>query len=184
MRRLYVSIFITCFLLSSCQTDEKNPFLISKTNVGALTKDIQVRQLDSIFKNDSVVIRKQKGMFDSGNEIIIYDKNGEKLLLLNPVQNFDSTSHIGNIQIIDPRFKTQAGFGVESTFKDLVANYTISRIENTLNAIVIFIDEINAYVTIDKKELPGALHGATNQQIEVSQIPETAKIHYFWIGWQ
>lgn len=184
MKKTYFLIFAVCFLLISCQNEEKNPFLVSKTQVGPLTKNIQVRQLDSIFKDDSIVVKKKISMFDSGNEIIIYDKNGAELLRLDPVQSFDSTSTIGSVQIIAPRFKTQVGFGVESTFKDIVANYSISRIENTLNAIVIFIDEINAYVTIEKEGLPGILHGTTDQYIESEQIPGTAKIKYFWIGWQ
>lgn len=177
--------FLAVFLiLISCQKESDDPFLIDKTHVGLLTKEMQVRQLDSIFKNDSIVVKKENGMFSNGDEILIYDKKGAKLLRLDPVQSFDSTSTIGNIQILDPRFKTRAGFGMESTFKDIVANYSISRIENTLNAIVIFIDEINAYVTIDKKELPQVLRGNVDQSIETEQIPKDAPISYFWIGWQ
>lgn len=184
MRKNFFYLLALCCFLTSCQKQVKDPFLISKSQVGFLTKSSQVRELDSIFKEDSVVVQKEKGIFSGGNEIIVYDKTGTKLLRLDPVQSFDSTSTIGNIQIIDPRFKTQAGFGPKSTFKDLIANYSISRIENTLNALVIFIDEINAYVTIEKEELPSELQGPTDQHVEAGQIPEGAKINYFWIGWQ
>lgn len=184
MKKRFLFIFTLVFLIISCQTKEKKEFLISKTQVGPLTKHIQVRQLDAVFENDSVVIKRQNNIFENGTEIIIYDRDGKKLLRLDPVQSFDSTSTIDNIQIIDPRFKTNSGFGIESTFKDIVTNYSISRIENTLNSIVVFIDEINAYVTIKKEELPGTLKGVTDQHIEVSKIPDTAKINYFWIDWQ
>lgn len=184
MKKALIALYIVCFSLTSCQKEEKDPFLISKTQVGFLTKETQVRQLDSIFKNDSLVVQNDKSMFNSGNKILVYDKNGTELLLLSPVQNFDSTSTIGRIQIMDPRFKTKTGLGPASTFKDIVANYHISRIESTLNAVVVFIDEINAYVTIEKSELPPALQKTPNQQLEAGQIPDDAKINYFWIGWQ
>ena len=181
------SIAILCvffLLLISCQKDKNDPFLISGSAIGPLTNDIKVHQLDSLFREDSVVMAKGTGMFNNGNEIFIYDKKGTKLLRLDPVQDFDSTSTIGNIQIFDPRFKTKEGFGAESTFKDIVANYHISRIENTLNAIVVFIDELNAYVTIDKRELPPELFENPDKKIDASEIPPTAEITYFWIGWQ
>lgn len=183
MKKYFFELLFLSLLLAACQKEQKkDPFLISKTHVGLLTKEVQVRQLDSIFKEDSVVVKKQTGMFDPGNEIVVFDQKGTQLLVLEPVQDFDSTSTIGNIQVIDPRFKTQAGFGPNSTFKDIIANYSISRIEITLDAVVVFIDEINAYVTIKKTELPMPLQHAEN--IEPAQIPETAKINYFWIGWQ
>ncbi len=182
MKNPVIKIGVLLLLLFSCQKEKNDPFLISNSSIGSLTKDIQVRQLDSLFWKDSVVISKGTGMFNSGNEIFIFDKKGTKLLRLDPVQDFDSTSTIGNIQIIDPRFKTKEGFGTESTFKDIMANYHISRTENTLNAVVIFIDEINAYVTIDKKELPSEFRDDMGKNITASQIPPTAEINYFWIG--
>lgn len=106
------------------------------------------------------------------------------MLMLAPVQSFDSTSTIGNIRIIDKRFKTETGLGVSSTFKDILSNYDISRIENTLDAAVVFIDKINAYVTIDKKNLSEKFQNNTSTSIEISDIPETAPIKYFWIGWE
>ncbi|HET8837425.1 MAG TPA: hypothetical protein VFM82_00345 [Flavobacteriaceae bacterium] len=181
MKNLVLRLSVLSLLFFSCQKERADPFLIGDSSVGPLTKKTQIRQLDSLYPNDSVVIKKTTGVFGSENEIFIYDKNGSKLLRLDPVQNFDSTSAIGNIQIIDPRFKTKEGFGPESTFKDIVANYHISRIENTLNALVIFIDEINAYVTIDKKELPNDINA---DEITAAQIPPNTEITYFWIGWQ
>lgn len=184
MKKALILLYTVFFSFISCQKEEKDPFLISKTQVGFLTKDTQIRQLDSLFKNDSLVVQDDKSTFDTGNKILVYDKDGMELLLLSPVQDFDSTSTIGRIQIMDPRFQTKTGLGPASTFKDILANYRISRIESTLNAIVVFIDEINVYVTIEKTELPVALQGAADQHIEAGQIPDDAKINYFWIGWQ
>ena len=79
---------------------------------------------------------------------------------------------------------TNPFIGLASTFKDIQTYYPISRIENTLSSAVIFIDEINAYVTIDKKQLPSKLQFDTDAKIQPSQIPDTAVIKQFWLGWE
>ena len=104
-------------------------------------------------------------------------------MILEPLQEFDSTSTIGYIRVLDPRYKTKSGLSTQSTFKDIMEDYNISRIENTLNAAVVFLDEINAYITIDKKELPADLRYDTDSKIRASQIPDDAKIKYFMIYW-
>ncbi|APG61231.1 hypothetical protein [Christiangramia salexigens] len=170
--------------LTSCSNENENPFLITSSQVGVLKKDVKINQLDSIFKGDSIV-RQTSGpeQLRSTDEIKIYDKQGQALMNLEPLQEFDSTSTIGYIRIIDPRFETKQGLSVKSTFKDIVENYNISRIENTINAAVVFIDEINAYITIDKTQLPTSLRYDTDGKIMASQIPDDAKIKYFMIYW-
>lgn len=171
-------------LLISCEKEE-DPFLITKDSVGHLTKDVQINELDSLYANDSLVRDvTESEYFSSSNEIRVYDNTGKQMLLLEPVQAFDSTSTVGYIQILDPRFETAKGLGTQSTFKDIVENYTISRIENTLSAAVIFIDDLNIYITIDKKELPPELRYDTETKIQASQIPDDAKFKYFMIGWE
>lgn len=164
--------------------NESDPFLIDNTRVGQLTKEVRINQLDSIFENDSIVRNIEGNEFlNSTNDIEIFDKDGSPLLILEPVQRFDSTSTIGYIQILDPKYETREGLNVNSTFGDVVENYKISRIENTLNSAVVFIDELNLYLTIDKKELPDELRYDTNTKIRPSQIPDDAKIKYFMISW-
>ncbi|MFV8224877.1 hypothetical protein [Christiangramia aquimixticola] len=170
--------------LVSCNSENENPFLITSTRVGPLKKEIRINQLDSIFKNDSIV-RQTSGPqdFRSTDEIKIFGEDGKALMTLEPLQEFDSTSTIGYIRILDPRFETKAGLNINSTFKEVMENYTISRIENTINSAVIFLDEINAYITIDKSQLPSNLRYDTDSKIMASQIPDDAKIKYFMIYW-
>ncbi|MDR6302029.1 hypothetical protein [Mesonia maritima] len=185
MKKVVLSLFSLSLLIASCSSEEKtDPFAITNTNVGLLTKEVQVRKLDSVFVNDSIVKTSGQEGFNAGSEIYIFDKKGKEMLLLDPVQSFDSTSTIANIQVKDPRFKTAKGLNSESTFKDITQNYKISRIENTLRTAVIFIDEINAYVTIDKENISGDARYNTDVKIEPSQIPDDAKIKHFWIGWK
>ncbi|TRO65618.1 hypothetical protein [Christiangramia sabulilitoris] len=173
-----------CVSITSCTSDEENPYLITSKQVGPLKKEIKINQLDSIFKNDSIV-RQTSGPqdFRTTDEIKIYTRDGEALMSLEPLQEFDSTSTVGYIRILDARYETKDGLTVNSTFKDIVENYNISRIENTINSAVVFIDEINAYITIDKNQLPTNLRYDTDSKIMASQIPDNAKIKYFMIYW-
>lgn len=173
-----------CAFLWSCTQEENDPFLITATQVGPLTKEIRINQLDSIFPDDSISWQTSgPQQLKSTDEIKIFDEEGKALLSLEPQQEFDSTSTVGYIRILDPRFKTKAGLNINSSFKEVLANYNISRIENTINSAVVFLDEINAYVTIDKKELPSSLRYDTDIKIRASQIPDQAKIKYFMIYW-
>ncbi|TQD34878.1 hypothetical protein [Haloflavibacter putidus] len=181
---LYFAGFMAILVvLHSCQQEEKkDPFQINKNSVGLLTSTTPIKALDSIFAKDSIV-NKDKG-FSRGSDIMVYDKNGKELLLLDPVQNFDSTSTIANVRIKDERFATDKGLTINSTFKDISKHYKIARIENTLRSAVIFLDEINAYVTIDKEVISGSAKYNTDVKIEPSQIPDDAKIKQFWLGWK
>lgn len=182
MKRLSLLACITISVIS-CGRDS-DPFLIDSSRVGSLTKEIRINQLDSVFSEDSIV-RKNSGeqFFNSTSEIEIFDKDGKPLLILEPIQQFDSTSTVGYIQIMDTRFQTAKGLNRASTFGDVVENYEISRIENTLNSAVVFIDELNLYLTIDKKELPSSLRYDTDSKISASQIPDNAKIKYLMVSW-
>lgn len=176
-------VALIAVVLASCGNDA-SPYLIENNRIGPLTREIKINQLDSVFKEDSIVRSTSKNPFlNSTNDIEIYDKDGTPLLILEPVQQFDSTSTVGYIQILDPRFQTSKGLSTESTFGDVVKNYTISRIENTLNSAVVFIDELNLYLTIDKKELPSSLRFDTDSRISASQIPDNAKIKYLMVSW-
>ncbi|WP_081208957.1 hypothetical protein [Salegentibacter sediminis] len=184
MKSKFLLILILAISIISCQKDEDNPFLITATQVGSIKKDLRINKLDSIFPQDSIITQTSgEQQLRSTDEIKIFEKGGKPLLILEPLQEFDSTSTIGYIRILDPRYETKAGLNIESTFKDIVENYNISRIENTLNAAVVFLDEINAYITIDKKELPSNLRYDTDSRIRASQIPDDAKIKYFMIYW-
>lgn len=183
MKKLLFTLVVTLILFSSCGRDQ-DPFVIDQTRVGLITQETQVRELDSLFANDSIVRSVNQGQFNGNrSEIQIFDKEGNQLLLVEPIQAFDSTSTIGYIRVVDPRYTTDKGLGAESTFSDIVENYSISRIENTLRAAVIFVDDLNLYITIDKSELPSELRYDNRSRIKASQIPDNAKFKYFMINW-
>ncbi len=183
MKKYFLLNLLVSLFFLSCEK-ESDPYLIGSNHVGPLTKEVQINELDSVFAGDSINKQLTDGTFYSkSTEIEVFDAEGKKMLLLEPVEAFDSTSTVGFIQVLDPRYKTAKGLGLNSTFKDIVENYNITRIENTLSAAVVFIDDMNIYVTIDKSELPPELRYDPQARIQASQIPGEAKIKYFMIDW-
>lgn len=183
MKKTVFSLVFISLLCIGCKK-EQNPFQIGKQHVGLLTDSTQVKDLKAVFANDSVVSRLLDNEFTfNRTDIDVFDKSGNKLLTLTPKTVQDSTSTIETIKVLDSRFKTEKGISTKSTFGDIETHYKISSIQNTLKNIVVFVNDINAFFTISKSELPAELQFDTNAKIEAVQIPEKAKIKYFMIGW-
>lgn len=185
MKHICIIVFICAALLISCSKESQpNPYLIGKTHIGLLTDSTQVRELDSVFSNDSVVRFIAGDEFAGAvNTIEVFEKGGKKLLNLSPKEALDSTSVISSVRIFDERFKTEKNISILSTFKDIKEAYTISKIDNLINSVVVSVNEINATFTIDKKELPGQLRFDMDAVIDPIQIPAKAKIKFYILHW-
>jgi hypothetical protein len=179
---LFIGVFTTLFF-TQCGNN-KDQFLINQGAIGDLTRETQMRQIDSLFAGDSIVkLNPIKNAIGTQGEVEIFEKGGAKLLLLSPDDESDPNSVITNIQVFDPRYMTDKGLNPESTFKDIKANYKISDIETTISSVVLFLEGSDVFITIDKKELPENLRYNPEVIVEASQIPDAAKFKYFMVGW-
>ncbi len=175
---------VVFFLAISACEEEKNPHLITKQSIGFLTDSTTVKDLKTIFQNDSIVKFVGGDEFTGAiNDIDVYSKNGELLLTLTPSEALDSTSTIKTVTIKDARYKTAKGINASSTFGELQQQYKISSIQNTLKNVVVMVNEINAFIAIDKKELPANLQYDMRLKIDAVQIPDDAKIKNFSLYW-
>jgi hypothetical protein len=183
MKKLILSFTLLSIVFTSCKK-EQSPFEVSKQHIGLLTDSTQVKDLKSIFSNDSVANLTDNNQFTgTTNSIEVFDKTGKKLLVLSPKQASDAASTIKSVQIIDSKYKTEKNISNISTFKDITNAYSISRIDNLINSIVVTVKELNASFTISKEELPASLRFDMNAKIEAISIPDNAKIKYFFINW-
>ncbi|WP_036379740.1 hypothetical protein [Muricauda sp. MAR_2010_75] len=182
MKKINTVAILAC-LLAFVQSCEKNtPFLITEDSVGPLLKTSPVSELETLFVNDSIVKDTTNlNLGATSKKIEVFEKGGKPLLTL--TSNTDSIPTIENIRILDKRYTTNKGIGLQSTFKDIQKQYTIKKIVTTLNSIVVFPKESNLYFTIDKEELPSNLRFSTSN-IEAVQIPDEAKIKYLMLGWE
>lgn len=182
MNKALLAISLILFVFFSCK-QEQDPFQIGKQHIGLLTDSTQVKDLKTIYANDSLVNYNGNQFTGIINDIEIFEKGGKKLLSLSPRKQVDSTSYIQSVRVFDPRFKTDKNISTESTFKDIADNYTISSIDNLINTIVVSVNEMNISFTIDKKELPANMRFNTGLSIEATHIPDHAKIKYFFLNW-
>ena len=182
IRKSIVSLAIITFLLVQCKNDNTQ-FLITKDSVGKLSRNTLASELQMVFAQDSIV--SDADTLKIGNDlknIKVYEKGGAHLLTLTP--DAESIQKIKNIRVYDPRFKTDKGVGLTSTFKDIKDNYQIRKIVTSINNVIIFLKDSDIYFTIDKQELPSSLRYGASTNIEAVQIPDGAKVKYLMIGWE
>jgi len=179
--RIYI-LLISVLLCWSC-ANEKD-FQISTNHIGPLTKTSTVSDIKQLFSKDSVVTTSGGGSF-SANEttITVFEKGGTKLIALTPKTEGDNSSTIENIRVFDARYTTDKGIHLGSTFKDIQNAYSLKRIDNLLDSVVIFMEENDVYITIDKKHMPQEFMFDTSKKIEAINIPDDAPIKYMMIGW-
>lgn len=184
MLKKIIAIVSVTLLFIKCK-EEINPFLISNDSVGALTRGMTIKEIDSIFAQDSIVkLYAQNEELPTQGEVEIYKKNGTKLVSISPVTNNDPDALISNFQFFDPSYKTDKGLNLSSTFKDIKANYKISNIETTISTVVIFLEDSDLFINIDKNELPENFRYNPNLVIDITNIPDEAKIKYFMLSWK
>jgi len=184
MLKKIIAIVSVTLIFIQCK-EEINPFLISNDSVGALTRGMTIKEIDSIFAQDSIVkLYAQNEELPTQGEVEIYEKNGTKLVSISPVTNNDPDALISNFQFFDPRYKTDKGLNLSSTFKDIKANYKISNIETTISTVVIFLEDSDLFINIDKNELPENFRYNPNLVIDITNIPDEAKIKYFMLSWK
>lgn len=177
-------IAILSLMLVQCSNENK--FLVEKGKVGLLSTKTTIKDLKSIFVNDSIVSiladleeNNEESFFAANDEYEIYSKSGQKLLSIVPVAQNDSTSTLKSIQLFGANYLTKKGVSLQSTFKDITGNYKINKVETTLNSATLYIDELNATIAIDKEEL--GISKFSRDEISLDQIPDISKIKFFTI---
>ena len=174
-------LFFSIILIGCTQ----NQYKIDKGKIGKLIKENKVNKLDSIYNKDSIVRRIGEGdyMFSGDDKYLIYNSESEHLLTLTPRNQHDTSEPIETIEIISDQFKTNSGISVNSTFGEIDKNHKINGIQNTINNLIIYVDEIDAYFIIDKKNLPIELRLGTEIKIKKINIPTESRIKRFMVGW-
>lgn len=179
----FVAILVLAGLISltSCKNNDK--FIVEKGKVGKINTKTHINELKKIFEKDSIVTDlsgKASGddYFREEDKYFIFEKGGNHLLTIVPKEPQDSLSTIKSIEIHDKRFTTKEGLNLDSNFSKINVNNAL-RVESTLFSVTLFLDELNATMTIDKEEL--GLKDFTIQKVSLEQIPDLAKIKSFII---
>ena len=174
-------------VLISIQCSRKDPLLIEKNSVGLISNLDMIGDIEAIFKNDSIVKYLSEGemggrdtkYIQENDQYLVFSKSGDHLMTIVPKVQHDSSSTVKYVEIMNPQFKTKKGISLDSPFKDINLNYLINKIEPSLSSATLYIDELNATISLDKKEL--GLNQFSTKEISVEQIPDLAKIKYLTI---
>ncbi|MGM0636054.1 MAG: hypothetical protein ACQESK_08300 [Bacteroidota bacterium] len=173
-------ILAVALIFASCQ-NSTDPYLLEKGKIGLIDSSTKKYELETIFAEDSIVEASQNRFDNASQEIEIYNKQGELMLILEP-RSQDSTATFSQARIVSEKYKTAKGLNPKSSFGDIYKNYKISKIQNSLISLVVTIDELDVFVSIDKNDLPAELKVDADERIESNQIPDDAKIKYFWMN--
>ncbi len=171
MKKALILLFISIFFI---QCTNENDTKIAKNQLGKLNENTKIEDLDVIFKKDSLV--KLPLEADVFNKYEVYNKEGKLLLKIKPKFKGDTVKGIENIQIFDAKYKTEKGLSTDSTFKDIVSHYSINKIEPSFTSAIVFLDELNGTVALDKKDLK--LAEFDMNKIDKGQVPDMAKIKF------
>ncbi|MEN8789009.1 MAG: hypothetical protein ABF295_05795, partial [Flavobacteriaceae bacterium] len=164
-RATWILIMISGLFVLSCSGDDNTYFLIGTDQVGLLNRQTTMAEIQAIYNRDSLVSDTMQLSFgEGGKKLKIFEKGGKHLLTLTATS--DSIARVGHILVADPRFKTEKGIGLQSTFIDIEKNYPIEKIITSMNNIVVLLEDSDIYFTIDKKELPAHLRYTKNRAIE------------------
>ncbi len=178
MKQIIKPLLICVIALLFVQCGDKGKFKISKGQVGALTKETTIKDLEKIFEKDSIVKILSEGVKGNGyrqdeDEYLVFEKGGKHLLTIVPKEELDETSTLKSIEVFDARYKTETGITVNSNFGEINAKAKINKVESSLLSATLFIDELNTTIAIDKEEL--GLKGFSVQKVSLDQIPDLAK---------
>lgn len=177
MKKLFGLLFISIMLVQ-CGQDKDT--LILKNQLGKVNKNSSIEDLDKIFKNDSVA-KLPKGA-DLIREYKVFGVNGKVDLIFLPKLENDSIKGMNLVKIYGSRYATENGISTASTFRNIADSYSIDKIEPSFSAAILFIDEINATISLDKKDL--GLDEFNMNDIRQDQIPDEASIKYITLWFE
>lgn len=167
---------ITLFgVLISCSYSGKD-FLLTNDSLGKIHKDTTIKQLDSIFAQDSIV--KSAYEYTNKQKISVYKKAGELLLEITPSEK----GTIEAIQVLDDRYTTSEGISLKSTFGDIRKKYPNLELDQTFKSLVIAPSNCDFYFIIDKSEVHKPALGFSDK-ITLDDIPNQAPIKYIMLNW-
>lgn len=180
MIRVALSFFSVVILSTLASCSGSSQYEVAKNKVGLIDSQTIVDDIETIFKNDSVVKRLSEGLLgipgayvQEDDKYLIYEKGGKHLLTITPKEPLDSLSTIRFVDIFDEKYKTKDGLGLNSTFQEIDLLAHINKIEPTFTKVTLFFDKLNATMTLDKTEL--GIKTINTKEVLKEQIPDLVK---------
>lgn len=159
---------------------------ITPSSVWVFQKGATIGEVLSMYPAD--LIHKTIGTDEFGEPYYdnyeIYDSTGTHLLTLTPERQNKMTSKINRVLIVDSRFRTENGIGINSTYSDLLNFCTVTDYQPTIERIVLIVDSLNASFSISKKDLKPGWWDENEKDINPSKVPGDSKILGLTVWWK
>lgn len=168
----FIGLILLSIIFVQCGQDKDT--MILKNQLGAISRSTSLEELDIIFKNDSIQTFPIKT--DITREYRVYGSDGKVALVFLTLVKNDSVKGLELVKIYSDLYATEMGVSTKSTYKDVADNYSIDKIETSFNAAILFVNELNITVLIDKNDLN--LDEFDMREIRADQIPDNASINY------
>lgn len=184
MRNVLILLFLTLIYSYASGQESKNSFLVTDKSVGVFYEGMTVNDVLELVNEDQI---KKVIDYDSYESLYddyqYFDFNQNHLLTLTPKIQNDKNSQINRVLIIDEKYVTDRKIGLSSTYGDLKANYEITDYSPDLDHIVLTVEKINAWFTINKNQLLENWWDDDEIKIDKSKIPDNATFDSFVIWW-
>ena len=172
-----IAVILVSLMLVQCSKEDN---LIRKKQLGEINHATSIGELDRIFAGDSVVKTPEGEALV--REYQVFDEAGEpSLVFVTRIEN-DSIKALELVKIYSDYYVTEKGLSTASTFKDITAQYSIDKIEPSFSSAILFIDELNATISLDKSDLK--IDEFDMRDIREDQIPDLARIRYITLWFE
>lgn len=185
--KLYLS-FLLCLLFSTTSVGQEykfNNFLVSTSAVGPIVKGMTVQDVMKFIPENQIKKILGDGEFadDDFVDYEIYDATGIHVLTITPKNGSIHNDQIERVLILDKRFMTELDVGLGSKYGTIIKNYPAVEASPDISSIIFILDEISAWMSIDKKQLSDNWWDKENNRINNNGIPLDSKIRSFVIWW-
>ena len=185
MDKLYTTLLLTFISWGFCAFGQGNNFLITPTSVGIFKKGMTIKDVQRLVPAKQCIKKNVQG--DEGDTYDNYellDSQNVLLLTITPNEQENLNSTINRVLVGDKRFRTSKGIGLSSKYSELIKSYSVTEYSADIEAIILTVPELNAWFSINKKQLLDNWWNENRNQIDASRIPPTATLNTFVISWE
>ena len=187
-------LFICCFFIgiTACQSRTKTQqspvatsHLITASSVGPIEKGMTIKKLRTILPEDKIKKLESRGELsgETSDNYYLYDDSSHLQFIVSPERKNDEASRIARILIKDKRYVTASGIGLSSSVGQIRTAYPNSEFFPSIDAVILYVPEIDANFSINQHRLPPAIWNDTTGKITADSIPSQTTINEFTIVW-
>ena len=140
----YLSMALFALLwLAACSKPGDN-FRFGPGYVGPLHGHTAPDKLQALFPDDSIGRPEKVTGIETQTTVRIFEKGTGKPLLQLNYRSQDDTLALWAVEILSPRYHSEQGPGLQSSFAEWKKAYKPGRVETTLQHVVVFFPQLNA----------------------------------------